>query len=133
MAREERAKKKRAQLGGSHAASSDDADSDVDATMTLSQKKANHTPQTEDTRRRGRVPEEAIRKAVALGERTIREADKIAKEYGKQRGTILSYAGLSGKSTRSTSDWNRYQAWHASKYPKSEDGKCVCVLASGCS
>ncbi|KAF9222120.1 hypothetical protein BS17DRAFT_818799 [Gyrodon lividus] len=53
------------------------------------------------------------------------QEDKIAKEYGKQCATILSYAGLSGKSMRSTSDWNQYQAWHASKYPKSEDADMI--------
>ncbi|KIK76420.1 hypothetical protein PAXRUDRAFT_170033, partial [Paxillus rubicundulus Ve08.2h10] len=73
----------------------------------------------------GHTPGEGMQKAVELGEHTAAEADKIAKEYSKQHSTILKLAGLSGSSTPSILDWNRYQAWYVSKHPKDEDGKWV--------
>ncbi|KAG1723253.1 uncharacterized protein EDB91DRAFT_1087878 [Suillus paluster] len=47
----------------------------------------------------GRLLVEAMRKAIALGERTFKEATEIAKEYEKSPGAILIAAGLSVKPT----------------------------------
>ncbi|KAG2346323.1 hypothetical protein BDR05DRAFT_945907 [Suillus weaverae] len=69
----------------------------------------------------GRLPQEAIDKAVALGDKTVAEAEKIAKEYGKSTRTILIQAGLAVKTTRADNSWNMYQAWYKMKYPKSSD------------
>jgi hypothetical protein len=71
----------------------------------------------------GRLPAEAIRKAIALGERTFKEATEIAKEYEKSPGAILIAAGLSVKPTRTENPWNMYQAWYKMKHPKSSDGE----------
>ncbi|KAG1874421.1 hypothetical protein F4604DRAFT_1680955 [Suillus subluteus] len=69
----------------------------------------------------GRLPQEAIDKAVALGDKTVAEVEKIAKEYGKSTRTILIQAGLAVKTTRADNSWNMYQAWYKMKYPKSSD------------
>ncbi|KAG2153814.1 hypothetical protein DEU56DRAFT_907293 [Suillus clintonianus] len=69
----------------------------------------------------GRLPQEAIDKAVALGDKTVAEAENIAKEYGKSTRTILIQAGLAVKTTRADNSWNMYQAWYKMKYPKSSD------------
>jgi hypothetical protein len=99
---------------------SDEANSDLETPITprTAQRKA------VDNHHHGHVSEEAIQKAIKLGEHTIKEADALTQEYGKQCATILAYAGLSGKPTRSSSDWNHYQVWYASKYPKDENSKC---------
>ncbi|OJA19753.1 hypothetical protein AZE42_13053 [Rhizopogon vesiculosus] len=47
----------------------------------------------------GQLPQEAIRRALALSEKTEQEAKKIAKEYGKDVQTILIAAGLAQKAT----------------------------------
>ncbi|KAG1840420.1 hypothetical protein C8R48DRAFT_679591 [Suillus tomentosus] len=67
----------------------------------------------------GQLPQEAIRKALALGEKTQQEAKKIAKEYGKDVQTILIAAGLTQKATRSENSWNLHQSWYKEKFPKS--------------
>ncbi|KAG1848657.1 hypothetical protein F4604DRAFT_1935228 [Suillus subluteus] len=69
----------------------------------------------------GRLPQEAIDKAVALGDKTVAEVEKIAKEYGKSTCTILIQAGLAVKTTWADNSWNMYQAWYKMKYPKSSD------------
>lgn len=71
----------------------------------------------------GRLPQEAIDKAVALGDKTVTEAAKIAKEYGKSTCTILIQAGLAVKATQADNSWNIYQAWYKMKYPKSSDSE----------
>ncbi|KAG2062530.1 hypothetical protein BDR04DRAFT_1165054 [Suillus decipiens] len=47
----------------------------------------------------GQLPQEAIDKAITLGDKTVAEAAKIAKEYGKSTCTILIQAGLAVKAT----------------------------------
>ncbi|KAG1822679.1 uncharacterized protein BJ212DRAFT_1477097 [Suillus subaureus] len=64
---------------------------------------------------------EAIDKAVALGDKTVAEVEKIAKEYGKSVRTILIQAGLAVKTTCADNSWNMYQAWYKTKHPKSSD------------
>jgi hypothetical protein len=71
----------------------------------------------------GRLPQEAIRRALALGEKTEQEAKKIAKEYGKDVQTILIAAGLAQKATRGENSWNLYQSWYKEKFPKSAEGE----------
>ncbi|KAG1776145.1 hypothetical protein EV702DRAFT_1198450 [Suillus placidus] len=65
--------------------------------------------------------QEAIHKAVALGEKTVAEVKKIAKEYGKSARMILIQAGLAVKATRADNNWNMYQAWYKMKHPKSSN------------
>lgn len=60
----------------------------------------------------GQLPQEAIDKAVALGDKTVAEAEKIAKEYDKSVRTILIQARLAVKTTCADNSWNMYQAWY---------------------
>ena len=85
-----------------------DADADADADYPL-------TP--------GRLPQEAIRKAIALGQKVEAEARKIGREYGKSKATILAEAGLSVKAYRAENRWNMHQLWYKINYPKSSDGE----------
>jgi hypothetical protein len=78
----------------------------------------------------GRLPQEAISKAAALGDETYAKASEIAKEYGKDVSTILIAAGLSTKATRGENPWNMYQAWYRVKHPKSPDGESSVVLSN---
>lgn len=80
----------------------------------------------------GRLPQEAIDKAIALGEKTVEEAKSIAKEYGKSVRTILIQAGLSVKPTRAENSWNMYQAWYKMQHPKSSDGESCVVFVEYC-
>ncbi|KIK77945.1 hypothetical protein PAXRUDRAFT_17161 [Paxillus rubicundulus Ve08.2h10] len=120
-----RAKNKHAQLGGSPpSASGTEASNGGGSDTPKSCKgKAVACPcaMIKDNHHHGHIPGEGMQKAVELGEHTVVEADKIAKEYGKQCSTILKLAGLSGSSTQPMSDWNYYQVWYASKHPKDED------------
>ncbi|KIK77438.1 hypothetical protein PAXRUDRAFT_17497 [Paxillus rubicundulus Ve08.2h10] len=124
-AHKERAKNKHAQLGGSPpSAFGTEASNGGGSDAPTSHKgKAVACPcaKIEDNHCHGRIHGEGMQKAVEIGEHTVAEADKIAKEYSKQCSTILKLAGLSGSSTQSTSDWNCYQVWYASKHPKDED------------
>ncbi|KAG1803121.1 uncharacterized protein BJ212DRAFT_1304685 [Suillus subaureus] len=60
--------------------------------------------------------DEAIDKAVTLGDKTVAEVEKIAKEYGKSTRMILIQAGLAMKypksSDMSTNDWKQMQCIH---------------------
>ncbi|OJA12177.1 hypothetical protein AZE42_11277, partial [Rhizopogon vesiculosus] len=67
----------------------------------------------------GQLPQEAIRRALALSEKTEQEAKKIAKEYRKDVQMILIAAGLAQKATRGENSWNLYQSWYKEKFPKS--------------
>ncbi|OJA13876.1 hypothetical protein AZE42_10083, partial [Rhizopogon vesiculosus] len=69
----------------------------------------------------GQLPQEAIRRALALSEKTEQEAKKIAKEYGKDVQTILIAAGLAQKATQGENSWNLYQNWYKEKFPKSAE------------
>ncbi|KAI6014628.1 hypothetical protein EDC04DRAFT_2608980 [Pisolithus marmoratus] len=71
----------------------------------------------------GPLPEKARDKAVVLGERTIAEADEIAREFGKQSRTVLVEAGLAVKPTCVPSSWNMHQLWFGQKYPIKANGK----------
>ncbi|KAG1832370.1 hypothetical protein EV424DRAFT_1533540 [Suillus variegatus] len=71
----------------------------------------------------GRLPQEAIDKAIALGKKTVEEAKSIAKEYGKSVRTILIQDGLSVKPTRAENSWNMYQVWYKMQHPKSSDAE----------
>jgi hypothetical protein len=71
----------------------------------------------------GRLPQEAICKAIALGEKTVAEAMKIGKEYGKPVHTILIEAGLAVKAVQAENAWNMYQVWYKTMHPKSLNGE----------
>jgi hypothetical protein len=70
-----------------------------------------------------RLPQEAICKAIALGEKTVAEATKIGKEYGKPVRTILIEAGLAVKAVRAENSWNMYQVWYKTMHLKSLNGE----------
>ncbi|KIJ21122.1 hypothetical protein PAXINDRAFT_152773 [Paxillus involutus ATCC 200175] len=116
----ERAKNKHAQLGSSPPSASGTEASNGGGSC-LHAKSGGTWRMHSNNYHCGHFPGEGMQKAVELGECTVAEADKIAKECSKQRSTILKLAGLSGSSARSTSDWNCYQVWYASKHPKNED------------
>ena len=89
-------------------------------------------PEAHTGNRPGRLPQEAINKAAALGDETYAKASEIAKEYGKDVSTILIAAGLSIKATRGENPWNMYQAWYRVKHPKSPDGESSVVYRISC-
>lgn len=74
----------------------------------------------------GRLPREATRRALALGEKTEQEAKKIAKEYGKDVQMILIAAGAH-KVTRGENSWNLYQSWYKEKFPKSAESELSAI------
>jgi hypothetical protein len=73
--------------------------------------------------KRGRLCQEGISEAQALGEKTAEEARVIGAKYGKSARAILIEAGLSIKHSRSESDWNAHQRWFMDNYPR-KDKEC---------
>ncbi|KAG1816765.1 uncharacterized protein BJ212DRAFT_1480622 [Suillus subaureus] len=96
-------------------------DNQHQADLDNSQQQVDLDENSGDSLMSGQLPQEAIDKAITLGDKTVAEAEKIAKEYGKSVQTILIQAGLVVKTTCADNSWNMYQAWYKMKHPKSSD------------
>jgi len=104
-------------------APTDDEDYDPPVTDNDQEPDDDQEPNAPDPLMPGRLPREGILKAIALGEKTVAEARKIANEYGKSVRTILLEAGLSVKPNRAENSWNMHQLWYKIRHPKSSDGE----------